>query len=160
VWVKSEPIKKRLDETYLQTSPWRCKIGPDPVGFDLKGQRPGTPEFNLSRLRCAEAAPKHRAMATDEGTSQQIYDLAGNCEDLFGDLLSVLSRTSDRHYRIVQEHQQRFERWTGYLGVFAAPQASLDSRLKSDPDIRDLVIQLLEILERNIQHGESLVTGW
>jgi len=99
-------------------------------------------------------------MATDEDTNHQIYDLAENCEDLFEDLLLVLLRTSDKQYRIVQEHQQRFERWTGYLGVFAAPQASLDSRLKSDPDVRDLVTQLLEILKRNIQHGESLVTGW
>jgi hypothetical protein len=98
-------------------------------------------------------------MATEEEASQKIYDLAGNCEDLFGGLLSVLSRTSDKHFRIVQEHHQRFERWAGYLGVFAAPQASLDSRLRSDADIHDLVIQLLKILQRNIQHGESLVTG-
>ncbi|KAK6348438.1 hypothetical protein TWF718_006232 [Orbilia javanica] len=92
-------------------------------------------------------------MATGQETKQQIYDLAGECEGLFGDLLSVLSRTSEKDCRIVQEHQQRFERWSGYLGVFAAPQASLDSRLKSTPDIRDLVVQLLEVLKRNIRNS-------
>ncbi|KAK6525213.1 hypothetical protein TWF694_005359 [Orbilia ellipsospora] len=64
-----------------------------------------------------------------------------------------MSRTSVKDYWIIQEHQHRFECWTGFLGVFAAPQASLDSRLKSAPDIRKQVIQLLEILKRNIQHS-------
>ena len=87
-------------------------------------------------------------MTTD--ASHQISDLADKYKYLFEDLLSALSRTSDKYHRIVQEYQQRFDRWAGYLGVFAAQQASLDSRLKSDPDIRDLVVQLVEILERNV----------
>ncbi|KAF3289921.1 hypothetical protein TWF970_003664 [Orbilia oligospora] len=92
-------------------------------------------------------------MASDEDDIPQISDLAGECEDLFEDLQSLLSGISDKASRVVQGCQQRFERWASYLGVFAAPQASLDSRLKSTPDIRDLVIQLLLTLKRNIQYG-------
>ncbi|KAF3938494.1 hypothetical protein ABW19_dt0205468 [Dactylella cylindrospora] len=92
-------------------------------------------------------------MATDEESDQLIYDLAGNCERLFEELLLLLPQTGKNEHRVVLEHQQRFERWAGYLGVFAAPQASLDNRLKSAPGIRDQVVQLLEILERNIRHG-------
>jgi hypothetical protein len=99
-------------------------------------------------------------MATEEPIMRSIRDHAGKCEDLYENLLLVMSRTSDEHYQIVQEQQQRFERWAGYLGVFAVPQASLDSRLESDPDIRDLVAQLLEILEKNIQYCESSATEW
>ncbi|KAF3291491.1 hypothetical protein TWF970_000704 [Orbilia oligospora] len=94
-----------------------------------------------------------KAPVTSDEADQQIYDLAQDCERLFGELLSALSVTSDKQYRVVLEHQQRFESWASFLGVFAAYQTSLDSRLKTTPDIRDLVVQLLEVLKRNVLYG-------
>jgi hypothetical protein len=82
----------------------------------------------------------------------QIYKLSEQCEGLFESLLIAIYRSNEQ-YQVVQAHHGRFERWTGYLGVFAANSASLDTRLESSPEIRDVVIRLLEIIERNIQHG-------
>ena len=130
----------------------RLLVKRDDAEVDLKGEGPATPDFDLFRLL------NHRAIAIEE-TSQQIYDLSGKCNNLFGDVLSVLSR-SDKHYQIVLGHRKQFEFWTEALGVFARLQVSLDSRLKFRPDIRDMVIQLLEVLKRHIQYGESLVMAW
>ncbi|KAK6535595.1 hypothetical protein TWF694_002050 [Orbilia ellipsospora] len=93
------------------------------------------------------------AAATSDEADQRIYDLAEDCEHLFEESLLAFSRVSDKEYRVVLEHQQRFDRWAGFLGVFAVQQTSLDSRLRNTPDIRDLVIQLLGTLKRNLQHA-------
>ncbi|KAK6507675.1 hypothetical protein TWF481_006098 [Arthrobotrys musiformis] len=85
-----------------------------------------------------------------------IHDLALECEDLFEDLQSLLSGTSDKDRRVVQGLQHRFERWANYLGVFAPPQASLDNRLKPAPGIRDLIVQLLLTLKRNLQYRTDI----
>lgn len=92
-------------------------------------------------------------MATTEQDRRLIHDLADKCDVQFENLLMLLSRTNNTDQRAFLEQQYRFEQWTRYLGVFADPQASLDSRLDSAPDIRDLVLELLVVLERNIQHG-------
>ncbi|KAI1085119.1 hypothetical protein F5B20DRAFT_575585 [Whalleya microplaca] len=41
--------------------------------------------------------------------------------------------------------------WAGYLGVFADEKAELNTRLRYSPDIRDLVVQLLNLLNRNLE---------
>ncbi|KAF3929712.1 hypothetical protein AA313_de0207455 [Arthrobotrys entomopaga] len=93
------------------------------------------------------------ATTTSDGADERIYDLAEKCEHSFEELLLAYSRVSDKEYRIVLEHQQWFDRWAGFLGVFAIQQTSLDSRLRNVPDIRDLVVQLLGILKRNLQYA-------
>ncbi|CAM1510952.1 Fc.00g084650.m01.CDS01 [Cosmosporella sp. VM-42] len=90
-------------------------------------------------------------MATGVEPVHKIYTIAGLCESSFGDLLSVLS--SEEHRQIAQECQQRFARWATYLGVFANPQASLDSRLKLNPDLHIQVVRLLDTIERNLRYG-------
>ncbi|KAF3216178.1 hypothetical protein TWF679_003393 [Orbilia oligospora] len=95
------------------------------------------------------------AIAIDREASYRIYHLAGTCDSLLTDLLSVLSQNkgTQKEYRVVQEYQQRFESWAGYLGVFAATQASLDNRLKYRPDIEEQVIKLLGMVKRNAAYG-------
>ncbi|KAF3311133.1 hypothetical protein TWF173_008586 [Orbilia oligospora] len=104
------------------------------------------------------------AIAIDREASYRIYHLAGTCDSLLTDLLSVLlqNKGTQKEYRVVQEYQQRFESWAGYLGVFAATQASLDNRLKYRPDIEEQVIKLLGMVKRNAVYGlkfESVSAG-
>ncbi|KAF3165736.1 hypothetical protein TWF225_008954 [Orbilia oligospora] len=95
------------------------------------------------------------AVAKDREASYRIYHLAATCGTVLTDLLLVLSKKkkTQREYRVVQEYQQRFESWAGYLGVFAATQASLDNRLKYRPDIEAQVIRLLGVVKRNAVYG-------
>ncbi|KAF3166453.1 hypothetical protein TWF788_011619 [Orbilia oligospora] len=94
------------------------------------------------------------AIATDWGDCRRIYHLSRRCETLLTDLLSVLSQNQNTQTecRVVQEYQQRFECWAGYLGVFAPPQASLDSRLQYRFDAEDQVLKLLELVEKNVRY--------
>jgi hypothetical protein len=87
------------------------------------------------------------------GDQIPIYDLAETCETLFDQLLTVLSTAGEDHYQTAQQLRSSFERWAGFLGVFAAERVSLDRRLKSRPQIRDRFIRLLKVVERNAEHG-------
>lgn len=95
-------------------------------------------------------------MASGDGDDHKIYGLAYQCNQLFQTLSSALSaRKATPEHRVVRDSHQRFELWAGYLGAFADPKASLDSRLRYSPEICDLVLQLLRILQRNIQRGKA-----
>lgn len=92
-------------------------------------------------------------MAPNGDIDTSIFDQATKCDSLFEKRLSSLPGDAKERARIIEEQYQRFSRWAGYLGVLAEPQVSLDNRLKSVPDIRDWVLDLLEILETNLKHG-------
>lgn len=91
-------------------------------------------------------------MAPNGDIDTSIFDQATKCDSLFEKRLSSLPGDAKERARIIEEQYQRFSRWAGYLGVLAEPQVSLDNRLKSVPDIRDWVLDLLEILETNLKH--------
>lgn len=94
-------------------------------------------------------------MTSVDGEDHEIYGLADRCDKLFQTLsLATSARKATAEHRVVRDSHQRFELWAGYLGAFADPKASLDSRLRYSPEIRDLVLLLLRILQRNIQHGK------
>ncbi|KAF9891460.1 hypothetical protein FE257_003926 [Aspergillus nanangensis] len=77
-----------------------------------------------------------------------IYETARACERGF-DRLSILG---DETYPSteVKELRGRFGLWIAYLGVFASPKASLDVRLTMHPDLKDIVLELLDMVSRNI----------
>ncbi|KAH7133080.1 hypothetical protein B0J13DRAFT_450677, partial [Dactylonectria estremocensis] len=81
-----------------------------------------------------------------------IYDTACKCSELFESIVGLMqSRGSDAI--LATELLGRFRLWASYLGVFAMPKASLDARLEDHKKIRDMVLELLEMLERNLQWG-------
>jgi hypothetical protein len=87
-----------------------------------------------------------------ETKKRDIFDLANICEDLF-------SRYADPNLALPEPkaradlQQQRFEVWASYLGVFARYDVSLDRRLEYSEEIRDLVMQLLSLMRRNLDFG-------
>lgn len=93
----------------------------------------------------------------DEEHGQHICDAAQRCESLFQKLQSTLAGNGDfgeRFYPIVRDQYQRFDLWAGFIGVFAEYNASLDSRLRFYPEVRDLVLQMLNLLASNLGHGK------
>lgn len=84
----------------------------------------------------------------------QIYERARDCESLFRRLLT--DETVDnkpveaKNYHIIREYHQRFQLWTALVGVFAQPEASLDARLRDHPQVHNLVLRLLQLLQSNL----------
>lgn len=75
-----------------------------------------------------------------------IRTLSLDCENLFDELTKHkgLSPVSD----LLEDYQQRFLTWAAYLGVFAHPSQCLDRRLRSAPDVKDVVLRALDCLGR------------
>ncbi|KAM4054455.1 Hsp70 family chaperone [Hirsutella rhossiliensis] len=55
-------------------------------------------------------------------------------------------------FRAVRDCVQRFDLWAGYMGVFADGDTSLESRLRFHPEIRQPILNMLALLERNLDH--------
>jgi hypothetical protein len=94
--------------------------------------------------------------AEEEEQGQRIYDAAQRCDHLFQQLQSTLASNGgfgERLYPIVRDHYRRFDLWAGFIGVFAEHEASLDTRLRFYPEVRDLVLQMLNLLASNLGHG-------
>ncbi|KAI0452816.1 hypothetical protein F5B21DRAFT_505895 [Xylaria acuta] len=94
-------------------------------------------------------------LSLEANEGQEIFDWARRCEELFRKLLSTLVGHGGigTHYRTVRDYCQRFELWAGFIGVFADGSVSLDNRLRFYPEVRDLVLRMLKLLERNLSHG-------
>ncbi|RSL93297.1 hypothetical protein CEP52_013342 [Fusarium oligoseptatum] len=86
-------------------------------------------------------------------SAARIYDLALQSEQDLEKLQMLFASKNDDQSRLIQRQRERFQHWAGHLGVFAVPQASLDHRLENAPQTRDLILQLLRTLEKNIQHA-------
>ncbi|KAI9686749.1 MAG: hypothetical protein M1822_002808 [Bathelium mastoideum] len=56
---------------------------------------------------------------------------------------------------IVTEHEQRFFAWATGLGVFAEIPISLDAKLKNHPDVKELVVLLLDLIKTNLNAALS-----
>ncbi|KAI0547868.1 hypothetical protein F4679DRAFT_344516 [Xylaria curta] len=94
----------------------------------------------------------------EENEGQEIFDWARRCEELFQKLLSTLVSRGGigTHYRTLRDYSQRFGLWAGFIGVFADGSASLDHRLRFYPEVQDLILRMLKLLERNLSHGWCL----
>lgn len=72
------------------------------------------------------------------------------CVALFRRGLS--SQSLERQSSVDLENQLgRFKIWAGNVGVFAAGNASIDFRLRNDPDIKEVMIQMLTRLRKSIE---------
>lgn len=85
------------------------------------------------------------------GRQQPIYEAARECDRLFELCLTGQPKGQES---IAQNHR-RFRLWVAYLGVFARQNASLDTRLIDNPEVRELILLLLSVLQRNLGRGTS-----
>ena len=89
----------------------------------------------------------------DDGT-QRIYDTAVICSNLFEQCVnSSIVPSPKSKDDFATELRGRFNLWAAYVGAFAAPKASLDARLVAHGDIRDMVVDLLVMIQANMRHG-------
>lgn len=87
--------------------------------------------------------------------SDDIYEAARGCQAAFEEYLH-----SPRAYREeIIVLQRRFTSWAGFLGVFAAPTLCLDTRLAARPEVKDLFVSMLTVLENNLKIGTSNVVS-
>lgn len=86
----------------------------------------------------------------------QLYNSVLRCDERFHILRDTLYdfRSKAKHYSMVRDEHQRFELWIRFIGALAEREASLDYRLRLYPDIQELVLQMLSLLETSIDHGE------
>lgn len=103
-----------------------------------------------------EDQPRQSAPVPTEEVDAAIFLLAEECENLFQAALTPPASRDD--LSLFEHHQDRFESWATYFGVFAEPSLSLDRRLKQRPDLQDLVVRLLDILKSNLLQGQSIRT--
>ncbi|KAK1244050.1 hypothetical protein MKX08_002188 [Trichoderma sp. CBMAI-0020] len=86
-------------------------------------------------------------------SSEPIYELASDCEELFSKHVSKLKDEADFNgSKVVGDYQQQFSAWAAFLGVFAVPEMCLDRRLQQHVEIQDLVLRLLDIMKRNLTY--------
>ncbi|KAE8441484.1 hypothetical protein EG329_004908 [Mollisiaceae sp. DMI_Dod_QoI] len=93
----------------------------------------------------------------EQDTNQTIYDAAQNCSKLFERKLKTTVKAS-ADFVFAEELNGRFHIWAAYVGVFATPKASLDARLASYEDIKDMVFELLDMVQRNLQWELNLTS--
>ncbi|KAJ8133394.1 hypothetical protein O1611_g227 [Lasiodiplodia mahajangana] len=111
-----------------------------------------------------------QAIAIDHKIDRFIFKKSKLCDNLFKERLSTLPEEAKERYQRIEEQYLRFRRWAAYFGAMARPasgisysprviffenlmrsEASLDSRLKSVPKLRDWFLNLLNILEENLR---------
>ena len=86
---------------------------------------------------------------SDDMGKISIFHLARDCANLFEEYLSAPRLQG----KVVALSQRRFFSWAKFMGVFAPEDICLDTRLKYKPDIRGLVMLLLNVLNRNLRRG-------
>ena len=82
-----------------------------------------------------------------------IYEEATKCLDLFELYLKSTGVTSSNH-ETVEELRGRFNLWAAYVGAFAQAKVSLDARLIEHRDIKDMVLELLLMIQKNLRYGK------
>ncbi|RKK64383.1 hypothetical protein BFJ69_g16749 [Fusarium oxysporum] len=90
-------------------------------------------------------------MKQDE--SPTIYNMARLCSELFERILESTDSGSPL-FLPAEELRGRFHLWAAYLGVYAVPRASVDARLDDDKKTKNMLLELLAMVQRNLQWGE------
>jgi hypothetical protein len=55
-----------------------------------------------------------------------------------------------------EDQLARFNIWAANIGVFAEAHASLDYRVRNNPKVKDMMMQMLQGLQKKLQFGEYL----
>lgn len=84
-------------------------------------------------------------------SSGPIYDAARLCSTRFEHRLEKTDGASD--CLVIEELWGEFNLWAAYVGVFAVPKASLDARLALYGDVKDIVLDLLYMIQDNLIWG-------
>jgi hypothetical protein len=104
----------------------------------------------LSRL-LGQAAMASGRLEEGGSIAEDIYSQARQCENLF-----IRYLEKQRAYeKQVSKCRHRFLTWASFLGVFAKESASLDRRLQSKPEIKELFLSMLRVLKRNLALGKA-----
>ncbi|EWC48473.1 hypothetical protein DRE_02242 [Drechslerella stenobrocha 248] len=95
---------------------------------------------------------KHIHSENHDGPTSEgpIFSLAQHCDDILQECLNEGSEDHSSTKRLLEDYGRRFRAWWEYVGVFAEKKVNLDRRLHRQPEIRDIVVRLLIILERNL----------
>ena len=93
-------------------------------------------------------------MAATIAGGQQILHLARSCDTLFSKCCEDVHILGDENFTKARLQHERFYLCTSYLGVFTEYKASLDKRLEHSSEIKNLVIQLLAILQVNLEFSK------
>lgn len=83
-------------------------------------------------------------------SSGSLYEHATACEAAFSRI--TLDQTAPS-YVVAETLRQRFEQWSSNMGVFAVPQFSLDARLAHSDSLRNMVLDLLELMKTGLDRG-------
>lgn len=86
--------------------------------------------------------------------SPTIYSATRVCLALFDAYLKDPQVSKSRRYAAA-ELLGRFNGWAAYVGAVAPPKACLDARLVDNDDVRDMFLELLAMVQRNINQGTS-----
>jgi hypothetical protein len=85
--------------------------------------------------------------------SESIYDAAQLCSKGFERQVGAADGAAGDNYREIKELWWRFNDWTAYNGAFAVPRASLDARLAPHEKTKDMVLELLDMVQENLAWG-------
>ncbi|EPS45578.1 hypothetical protein H072_455 [Dactylellina haptotyla CBS 200.50] len=77
-----------------------------------------------------------------------IYELTLRCHDLF---VGILAQSETMHFDAIETQFGRLNIWASNIGACAGGKMSLDYRLRYTDDIKTMIVELLEILERNLK---------
>lgn len=110
-------------------------------------------ERSIGSSRCRANNPVMDSAAPEEDES--IFHLAGQCEKSFSLVNAVLKAVNAEFTSLLEEYQYRFLTWTAYLGVFAERDVCLDRRLRHHPELQDIVVRYLDIVQRNLNQRQS-----
>jgi hypothetical protein len=80
----------------------------------------------------------------------EIHNVSLACDSIFR---RIAKGQPARGSTITEVLHQRFEQWISNLAVFALPHLSLDARLVYSDSLRNLVLDLLKMAERNLQRS-------
>lgn len=104
---------------------------------------------NAELGRASRRAPEAVTLSPPPTETDCIFEAAIQCRRRFEDYL----KEPRLHRKQVMEFQRRFLTWASFLGVFAPVSVCLDTRLADSPEMKELVMSMLLVLERNLQRG-------
>ena len=78
---------------------------------------------------------------------------AGNLKTTFGSQVKYGGDYKNNRGTKIEEMERSFNLWINYTGALAAVGRSLDDRLKGHTDIKEMVVELLQMLARNLQYS-------
>ncbi|KAF5602526.1 WD domain-containing protein [Fusarium pseudocircinatum] len=128
----------------------------NPTGRSLSEVTTHYPEATIYTPTKMMASQSRYETEAGSGSSdsrlQDIYSRALECKILFHQYSTI----STPYSKEISKYQQRFLTWTSFLGVFTSESASLDRRLEFNPEVKEPVVAMLQVLQRNLERFDRL----